>query len=96
MKRKSFILMAALLAAAPSLAQNLLPMPQSVEWTKGNFRTDKPFVIETTLPADQILLKDWKGWKTGKNSENRQIVFKQLAGDPNSERIYCVPMQVRV
>ena len=77
--------MAALLAAAPSLAQNLLPMPQSVEWTKGNFRTDKPFVIETTLPANQILLKDWKGWKTGKNSENRQIVFKQLAGDPNSE-----------
>ena len=90
MKKTTIFLWAVLSYGAPTFAQQLLPMPQQVEWGKGNFRTDKPLVVEAKAQIKGI---DKMGWpKLGKvvseaeaGKNRRRLIFKNLDGKKADE-----------
>ena len=89
MKNTKIILCAAMLMGTTAMAQQLLPMPQHVEWGKGNFSTNKPLVIQKTANVKGLQQMDWKMLgETVTNDENKNqrcLVLTDLKGKKSNE-----------
>lgn len=75
--------------ATPSLAQDLLPLPQQLEWLQGNFNTNKTFCVKNESQVKEV--KDLKWDFLGKCvTENecdnrRRVVLSTLPGKDSKE-----------
>lgn len=77
------------LSTQPAQAQDLIPLPQKMEWGKGCFEWSKPYVVQTGTPMASSFAEKYRKRQplsTTKEKETRRcILFQTLPADAPAE-----------